>query len=169
MLDHAVHATATFAELGMAVSLGLMMKIIKPAENPNDAILRETKKRQKEQDKADKRNKTIAGIQETDGPTVAFLHRVVCKIKDGFNKALGWIHFAVEWIWDKFHYFTAALALLALIGLAYCNEQESWTFFFALASLLLATWKAVYVHRSTEFPREQKDGMLGVPVDPVPP
>lgn len=70
-------------------------------------------------------------------------------------------------IWGGFHYVTALLAFLALLGLAYCTVEESWTLKFALASLLLSAWKGICVHKSTASPNGQKEGLLGIPLEPV--
>lgn len=165
MLAHAAHATATFAEVGMAISLGLMLKIIKPKHDPTDEIRRVTEKSKREQIKADRRSKTISDIENTDGKFLAVVHRVICSIKDLVSNILHMLFVVLSFFWEYFYYVTLVFALLALLGLAYCPKEEDWTLVCALASLLFAIWKAMHIHKS----RDQKEGMLGVPIDPIPP
>lgn len=168
MLAHAAHATATFAELGMAISLGLMMKIIKPKDSPidEDEVLRETLKHEQ---KIDHRNKITRDIEQNEGWFVAILHKRGCQIKDAGGSFLGIVSIVKFHIWEGFHYISFGLAFLALIGLAYCTKEELWTLNFALASLLLSTWKGICVHRSTTSQKGHKEGLLGIPLEPVPP
>jgi len=164
LLAHAAHATATFAELGMAISLGLMMKIIKPISTaPLDTIQIETRKREREK----RRNCTTKDIEKDEGAFVALLHKTGCQINDAGNSISNAAHIFWLHLWEIAHYIALLFAIAALLGLAYCPTEETWTLGFAVISFLLAAWKGVHVHKSTK--DGKSEGLLGIPLEPVQP
>lgn len=147
----------------MAISLGLMMKIIKPQTSaPVDPIQVETRKREKEE----RRMRTASDIAKNEGILLAALHLVGCHINDAGNSISNIAHIIWLHIWGITHHIALLFAIAALLGLAFCPD-EPWTLAFAGVSFLLATWKGIHVHKSNKDGGDK--GSLGVPIDPVPP
>jgi len=148
----------------MAISLGLMMKIIKPTSTTSvDQIQVETRKREQ----LKRRMRTTRNIIQDEGAFVAMLHLAGCHISDAGNSISNIAHIVWLHIWGAAHYAALLFAIAALSGLAYCPTEETWTLAFAVVSFLLATWKGVHVHKSTK--DGKSEGLLGIPLEPIQP
>ena len=120
---HITHATAVFCEITLAISIGVVTKIIKTAPI-TDKLARET---------------TINRIKESEGSHLAWIFRGLCKISDFLNKAKSLIP-----------YIALLGSLSVLFGLAFCPSQittlEIWFFFFSCVAFLLICL-SVYFNR----------------------
>ena len=93
---HITHATAVFCEITLAISIGVVTKIIKTAPI-TDKLARET---------------TINRIKESEGSHLAWIFRGLCKISDFLNKAKSLIP-----------YIALLGSLSVLFGLAFCPKR----------------------------------------------
>lgn len=122
---HIAHATATFAELGLALSVGMLAKII-PRATSTDAVARTT---------------TANRVASEDGNFVAFFYKVALALAD-----LG------RSLFDLTPAFCGFLAIASLLGLAFCPSVNKIAhlaqFGFSAFSFLLIGFY-IYLNRQT--------------------
>lgn len=125
MVTHIAHATATFAELSLAMSIAMLTKIILPPPII-DSLARET---------------TLKRL-ETGGETwfVKIMYRVACAISDG-----------IRGVFSYSASLSFMLALTSLFGLAFCPTSSDKVDYLVFAvSLLSFILISSYVYSARE-------------------
>jgi hypothetical protein len=159
MLEHATHATATFAELTLAISLGLMMKIIRPDVPPDDLVDKETRAAVA---KATTDNITDL-ITQKQNRFVACVYGLAVATCDKSKGIWETVKNIFVLFWQHVHWVTAMIAVVTLIGLAFCPLHE-WQFWCSITAFCIATVKGWHVHRT---PGALKPHQADVPVEPA--
>lgn len=125
MPAHIAHATATFAELSIAMSIAMLTKIIMPAPVV-DALARET---------------TRERVKESDGKLVTVIYGFGCWISDTLGSITSNIPFV-----------SLILSLASLIGLGFCSSTsylaEVSQFISAATSFVLISGYIYFVRES---------------------
>lgn len=121
MAEHIYHATATLAELGLAMSIGTITKIF-PQPTLTDSLARET---------------TQKRIEETDGKIALFFYKVGCL----FTKILGVVSKLLPLI-----VFLSEMAVL--LGMAFIDIDAVILFWLASAGLLVMMF-FIFFHKET--------------------
>lgn len=138
MSAHIAHATATFAELSLAMSIAMLTKIITPPLIV-DSLSRET---------------TVKRLETSETRFVRSMFKVSCAISD---VGMG--------IFSYFAVFSFVLAIVSLLGLALCpNSGDIAAYFIFAAAFVAFALISIYVYSSREMLIKTREEPIVEPV-----